>query len=210
MGDPGSGTGVLLSRCQRDPSDAAAWEQLLRVIWPMLKQVAGRVMRQWGISGDEQRLDLCQEVCLKLSQSVRSIPAAVLQTDSAAEAYLRALAANAARDVLRAQYAKKRGEFATVALEDRLPVLASDLGVEQQERAMLLGQVDTLLEGTARDRAVFWLYYRQGLTAKEISMIPWVGLTIKGVESLLHRMTEGVRARMAPKWKAAQAPEAGD
>lgn len=199
----------MLERCKADPGDACAWEQLLLAIWPMLKQVAGRVMRQWDVAGEEQRLDLCQEICLKLSQSIGSIPPGAMQEDSSADAYLRALAANAARDVLRAQHARKRGEHATVALEDRLPALAADLGMEP-ERMALLGQVNSLLEGSARDRAAFWLYYRQGLTAKEIASIPWVGLTVKGVESLLYRMVDGVRARMAPRSRTAKAPEAGD
>ena len=47
-----------------------------------------------------------------------------------------------------------------------------------------------------RDRTIFWLYYRQGLTTKAIATLPAIGLTIKGVESTLGRLTKMVRKRM--------------
>jgi len=36
-----------------------------------------------------------------------------------------------------------------------------------------------------RDCAIFWLYYRQGLTAKAIAQLPDIGLTVKGVEKYI-------------------------
>jgi RNA polymerase sigma-70 factor, ECF subfamily len=46
----------------------------------------------------------------------------------------------------------------------------------------------------ARDYAIFWLYYRQGLTAKAISQLPDITLGTKGVESTLLRLTRYVKA----------------
>jgi len=37
--------------------------------------------------------------------------------------------------------------------------------------------------------SIFWLYYEQGYSAKEISLLPSMGLTVKGVESTLQRLT---------------------
>jgi RNA polymerase sigma-70 factor (ECF subfamily) len=148
------------------------------------------------LTGNEDRLDLMQEVCMKLSRSIGSVPASALVSEESILAYLKALAANAACDALRARFAAKRGEAETVPIEDRLPVLATHLDLNNTERATLLRQVDELLEASARERAVFWLYFRQGFTAREISLIPSVQLSVKGVESLLHRMTESVRSRM--------------
>jgi hypothetical protein len=37
------------------------------------------------------------------------------------------------------------------------------------------------------------MYYEQGYTAKEISFLPSVGLTVKGVESTLLRLTRFIR-----------------
>jgi len=73
------------------------------------------------------------------------------------------------------------------------------------ERAVLLDEVDACLRAVApadteeRDRTIFWLYYRQGLTAKEIVELPSIGLSLKGVESTLHRLTQLVRAQLVTR-----------
>ena len=71
------------------------------------------------------------------------------------------------------------------------------------ERAILIDQIDRKLVGALapgeirRARLVFWLYYRTGLTANAIASLPSVGLTTKGVESLLFRLTRLVRDRVS-------------
>jgi hypothetical protein len=46
-----------------------------------------------------------------------------------------------------------------------------------------------------RDYTIFWLYYREGMTAKAIAGVSSIGLTVKGVESTLLRLTRLVRTR---------------
>jgi RNA polymerase sigma-70 factor (ECF subfamily) len=82
------------------------------------------------------------------------------------------------------------------------------------ERWILLQQIDECLAGRtaeatcSRDRAIFWLYYRDGLTAKAISELPEIGLSVKGVESTLLRLTRIVRTRLsAATGGGASAPE---
>jgi hypothetical protein len=41
--------------------------------------------------------------------------------------------------------------------------------------------------------AIFWFFYEQGYTAKEISFLPEIGLTVKGVEAVLLRLTRYLR-----------------
>ena len=65
-------------------------------------------------------------------------------------------------------------------------------------RTALLEKLDRMLLSApkiigARDRALFWLYYRQGFTADEISRMPAVGLTPKGVESALRKVAAWLR-----------------
>ena len=48
----------------------------------------------------------------------------------------------------------------------------------------------------ARDRAIFWLYYKQGLSAKAIAGIRTIGLSVKGVESTIGRMVRLLRQKM--------------
>jgi DNA-directed RNA polymerase specialized sigma24 family protein len=66
------------------------------------------------------------------------------------------------------------------------------------EWPVLMTQLDDLLRlspgtVTPRDRNLFWLYYRNGMTAEAISQIPAMQLTAKGVESALQRMTRLLR-----------------
>jgi DNA-directed RNA polymerase specialized sigma24 family protein len=56
-----------------------------------------------------------------------------------------------------------------------------------------------LLFLSERDRTIFWLHYRQGLTATQIAAIPTLNLTVKGVESTLWRLKELVKHRMSPE-----------
>jgi len=196
MSQPAGGVLAAFLQCRRNPSDSVAWETFLAAFHPSLNTITFRTIRQFGLLPSEEQRDLMQDVCMKLSLSVRTVPQTALESEEAIVAYLRALAANAARDVLRARMADKRGAAETVPLEDRLPQLATELDLHSAERSMLLRQVDDLLVGSAREKAVFWLYFRQGFTAREISLIPAVQLSIKGVESLLHRMTDAVRFRM--------------
>ncbi len=41
---------------------------------------------------------------------------------------------------------------------------------------------------TPRDRQIFGLYFLQGMTAREIAELPDIGLTVKGVEAVIHRL----------------------
>jgi hypothetical protein len=50
-----------------------------------------------------------------------------------------------------------------------------------------------------RDMAIFWFFYEQGYTAKEISLLPSVGLTVKGVEAVLFRVARNVREKLGLK-----------
>ena len=68
--------------------------------------------------------------------------------------------------------------------------------VQSLELKVLVREIDKQLGCPPRDRNVFWLYYREGLTAAEIAAIPAVGLSVKGVESLIHRMGAELRERM--------------
>jgi RNA polymerase sigma-70 factor, ECF subfamily len=80
------------------------------------------------------------------------------------------------------------------------------------ERRILLREIDAYLkarsskESFARDYTIFWLYYREGLTAKAISRIPSVGLTVKGVESTLLRLTRLVRKRLEQRSNGLRSP----
>jgi RNA polymerase sigma-70 factor (ECF subfamily) len=47
-----------------------------------------------------------------------------------------------------------------------------------------------------RDRTIFWLYFRQGMSTREIASLPGIGLGTKGVGSVIERMKHSIRDRI--------------
>jgi DNA-directed RNA polymerase specialized sigma24 family protein len=86
--------------------------------------------------------------------------------------------------------------------EDGAPgPMASVHPTARLEQEVLLAQLDEKLRSAPeiigeRDRALFWLYYRQGLTAEEIAGLAGAGLTPKGVESALRRVAKWLRGEV--------------
>jgi RNA polymerase sigma-70 factor (ECF subfamily) len=183
-------------KCLDTPADAEVWEEFLHRTYPVLSRIARNVAAASGIDRREDIDDLLQEICAKISHPsfLRSfrLPA----DDTQAELYFRATAANAARDSLKTRFATKRGERVTFSMENHLAELVDEFAVSSIQRQILIREIDELLEATTAERSIFWLYYRQGLTSKEIAAVPAIGLSAKGVESALQRMTSAVRTRL--------------
>lgn len=114
------------------------------------------------------------------------------------------IATNVARDHFKARYSQKRGSGQGQALSEVEPPAGADSpgSADTMEREVLLKQIDDCLATCTsgpdeeRDRTIFWLYYRQGMTAKAIAALPTVGLSPKGVESAILRLTRQVREKM--------------
>ena len=76
-------------------------------------------------------------------------------------------------------------------------------GADAMEREILLNEIESCLnactegETQERDCFVFWLYYQQGLSAREIGGISCLDLGVKGVESLIQRTIKEVRERIS-------------
>ena len=120
-------------------------------------------------------------------------------------AFLKVVTANVANDYFKRSRAGKRGGNLVIeTLEDaeRTGAAVGPSSPASVERAVLLQEVDACLcavapaETLERDRTIFWLYYRQGLTAREIVDLPSINLSLKGVESTLHRLTQLVRTHL--------------
>jgi RNA polymerase sigma factor (sigma-70 family) len=156
--------GKLWRQCVHEPYSPIVWEQFLERSYPLLIRIARSTGARWGVRGRDEVDDLVQDICLKLSQQARSA-ATLPECEDAMEVYLKTMAVNAARDSLRARFAGKRGKDVTVALEDRMATLTAKFDRERPDQDVFLGQIEELLPGSARDRAVFWLYYRSGLTS---------------------------------------------
>lgn len=139
--------------------------------------------------------DLVQETFLKLfandRKALRSIRNAYENTIFG---YLKVVASNVARDHFR----HPENKVEEIELADPVVPPSPD-GFDRIEFNRLKEKIQAHLvslsssETYTRDEAIFWLYYEQGYSAKEISLLPNVGLTVKGVESTLLRLTRFLR-----------------
>jgi RNA polymerase sigma-70 factor (ECF subfamily) len=185
--------------CTERPS-AAAWREFILRYHGILESTASRVVRRWNNSGDETD-DLVQEIYLKLcANGGRLLLSFRDENPDALFGFLKVVAINTAHDYFRAKTAAKRGGLVTEQIDEchgaragTNPELDKLLTLKEIDRIMLK---HTSAENGPRDRTVFRLYYRHGLTAKEIAQLPGIGLGAKGVETVIRRLTEAIRKEM--------------
>jgi len=198
----------LAKACARS-TDAAEWEELLRRCAPIASLVAARVARLWlGSSTQSVVDDIAQEIFLKLCEQERSILREFKpRGEDSFFGLLRIVSASVANDYFRRQYSAKRGgKVVTVTMDDApAPVLPeAPQGSAGIQKVVLYSELDRKMRSAPeiiaeRDRAIFWLYYLQGLTAEEIAELPVAGLSAKGVESALRRVTAWLRKEIGPR-----------
>lgn len=199
----------LVLACLHD-GEESAWAEFIRRFQPLIASVVLRVARQWGEGSPQVIDDLIQETYLKLcTERFRLFQSLKSGQQGAIYGFVKVFAANLAHDHFKASRAQKRGGSAeTASLEEGAAaerVTRIEPEVATIERKVLLGQVATCLAAVAsgpnaeRDCRIFWLYYRVGLSAGAIAALPTIGLSTKGVESTISRLTRIVRRQLAPK-----------
>ena len=191
-----------LARICAYSAQAPEWEQLVRLVTPGVALTARRIGSIWGDESAATVNEIVQEVFLKLCEHDRRILRKFKNRgrDSFAK-LLTIVTASVATDYFRRIQAEKRGGRAnSMPLKAPRPAeeVSDSSATEAVQRPALIAQLDGLLllypeTVSERDRNLFWLYYRQGLTADAIARIPAIGLTPKGVESALSRLTELLR-----------------
>lgn len=208
MNETGTSVNDLAKACAHS-ADAAEWDEFVRRCVPLASLVALRISRMWVNDPSPATVDdIVQEVFLKLCEQERRI---LRDFEPRGEdsffGLLRIVTASVANDYFRRLYSVKRGgKVVTMALADD-DLLMSTQGPHPPSRMQqnaLLAQLDQKLRSAPesipeRDRALFWLYYRQGYTAEEIARISAAGLTAKGVESALRRVTVWLREEIERK-----------
>ncbi len=174
----------------------------MRLVTPEISVAARRICLIWGDPSPHTIREIVQEVFLKLCEDDRRILREL--EDRGNDSFLKLLrmvAASVGTDHFRRVRAEKRGgSYAPETLD--LKMNSEDLldrkSMNAVEWPALMAQLDRILRSfpnsiSKRDRSIFWLYYRQGMTAEAISKIPGVGLSGKGVESALQRMVRILR-----------------
>ncbi|HEY8054351.1 MAG TPA: sigma-70 family RNA polymerase sigma factor [Terriglobales bacterium] len=199
MAAPPSSSGIqeLVAGCVR--GEAASWEAFLARTQPVVARACRAAARQWGMTDPALVEELVQETYTRLV-SGRLLETFEPKHPDAIFGYLKLLASRIAHDTCKAAAAGKRGgKASTVPLEDT----ASPTAGNDVEDDILLNQIEAGVRAASsgkevdRDLLVFQLYYRLGLTAAAIAAIPSLGLTVKGVESFLSRLTRQVREKFS-------------
>ncbi|HEY5027897.1 MAG TPA: sigma-70 family RNA polymerase sigma factor [Candidatus Angelobacter sp.] len=199
-----------LVRACAESGETEAWQEFVRRFEKLISIVVWRVARRYGENNSDLVKDLVQETYAKVCDNdCRILREFKPHHQDAFFGMLRVTATNVARDYFRACTTDKRGSgIADIELTEAEGFISgSHSGPDDMERQILLQEIGEILNSVcpmARDREIFWLHYRYGLTASDIAKIRSYGLTDKGVESILHRLRGQLRARLAGKASAGQ------
>ncbi|HET6176043.1 MAG TPA: sigma-70 family RNA polymerase sigma factor [Candidatus Sulfotelmatobacter sp.] len=165
-----------------------------------------RTASLWGRPSRPLVEDLIQVTYLKLWEGgCHLLRDFAIQRPEAILGYLKKTAANVTHDFFKHGYSQSSGG-------DKPHVSTSEVdpeaGIEahgSQERigfGIFLNEIDEHLRDCItgpdqeRDRMIFWLYFRQGMSTKEIASLPTIGLGTKGVGSVIERLKHSIRNRI--------------
>jgi len=189
------------------PCDDAAWEEFVARVGKSISLSVLRTASLWGEPSRSLVEDLVQVTYLKLwEDNCRLLRDFAVQNPSGILGYLKKVAVNATHDYFRHGRSQSAGG-------NEAHVSTSDIDVEagkeihgSQDRIafeILLNEIDERLKrhltgaDRERDRTIFWLYFRQGMSSKEIASLPTIGLGPKGVGSVIERLKQCIREQIA-------------
>jgi len=186
--------------------DERIWTEFIRRFHVVIAAAVLRTARRWGEPSRSQLEDLIQDTYLKLCENdSRLLRSFRPRQEDSIYGFLKVVAANVVHDHFKAALAAKRGAGQTEATlepaQNDLKTAIPD-GFNALSQRLQLEQIDKVLQHVTagkdqeRNRVIFWLRHRQGLTAGEIASIPWIELTTEGVESVLMRLTVVIRSHL--------------
>ena len=195
----------LVKACAGSKNEEA-WAEFIRRFQTVIAITVMRISRRWGEPSCQQLDDLTQDTYLKLcendSQLLRSFRPL---SEGSIYRFLKVVATNVVHDRFKSAWAAKRGASRTDAMGEPVridPKTANGRSFDAVLQRLQLEQVDRILmqvttgKDQKRNRTIFWLRHRQGLTSSEIASIPLIGLTTEGVESVLMRLATVIRAHV--------------
>jgi len=182
----------IVAACLESGTDAA-WIAFVQRFQPLIASSVARVVRRYGVPAPALIDDLTQDTYLRLCKdNCRNLREFRAQHDEAIFGYLKVIATSVALDYFRARTThKRRGE-----MPDDGSGLEASISPGSIEQSALLLELEAHVAAneSERDRTIFSLYYRQGFTARDIASISGLGLSQKGVEACIYRITQSLRA----------------
>ena len=150
--------------------------------------------------------DLVQITYLKLwEDGCRLLLDFAIQHPEAILGYVKKTAANATHDYLKHGHSQSSGgDKPHVSTSDFDPEAGKEVHGSQERIAfgVFLKEIDEHLKHSLtgpdqeRDRMIFWLYFRQGMSTKEIASLPTIGRTAKGVGSVIERLKPDIQEQI--------------
>ncbi|HWX94183.1 MAG TPA: sigma-70 family RNA polymerase sigma factor [Terriglobales bacterium] len=188
------------------PCDDAAWEEFVSRVGRPISLTIMRTASLWGEPSRSLVEDLVQITYLKLwEDGCRLLREFAIQHPEAILGYLKKTAANATHDYFKhGRSQSSGGDNAHVSTSDVDPEAGKEVHGSEEKIAfgVFLNEIDEHLKhcltgpDRQRDRMIFWLYFRQGMSTKEIASLPTIGLSTKGVGSVIERLKHGIREQI--------------
>jgi RNA polymerase sigma-70 factor, ECF subfamily len=185
------------------PCDDEAWEEFLTRVGKPIRLIVTRTASLWGEHSRSVVEDLIQITYLKLWEGGRLLLRDfAIQRPEAIVGYLKRTAANATHDYFKHGHTQLSGGDAPHLSTSDLDPEAGEGAEGSQEKIawqIFLSEIDEHLKrcltgpDQERDRMIFWLYFRQGMSTKEIASLPTIGLGTKGVGSVIERLKHSIR-----------------
>lgn len=194
----------LLDYCLATDNEAA-WNEFFERIIPTAFGVVHKRVTRWGKRDPELIQDLFQETMLKLAEKDKAaLRAFEWFHENSIYGYVKVVASRVVADHFR------KGDR-EVFLED-IPNTFSSTAFSEQEifQNLQWDEVEQRLQSlraAPKEKAIFRLYYRAGFTAKEISALPGINLSEKGVETVLARLKRQLRRGLGGKLDGSAASE---
>ena len=195
----------LVSACA-SLKDEEAWAEFIRRFQVVIAAAVLRTARHWGEPSRPQLDDLIQDTYLKLCENdSRLLRSFRPRCEGSIYGFLKVVAENVVHDWFKSALAAKRGAAQTEAITEPIqidPKTADEGSFDAVSQRLQLERVDKILmkvtkgKDQVRNRTIFWLRHRLGLTASEIASIPSIGLNTEGVESVLMRLTVLIRGHV--------------
>ena len=193
----------LLLATRDEALRADLWVEFWRRFQPVIARVIFKRLSRYTRWVDSTRVDdLVQETFLKiLKDNCKALRKFEFWHENAFQGFLKIMAANVVEDDIRKKNSEKEGGGQTPEDIDNLVNHPSDrsrsatsifnnLRMSEIEKCLQKRKADP---NFARDHRIFWLYFRDGFTANDISLLPDIAFkNVKGVESVLLRLVKWV------------------
>lgn len=191
-----------------DPRDDEAWEKFVARTRKPISLTIIRTASLWGEASAWLVEDLAQETYVKLwKDGCRHLRDFAIQhpDDPPILRYIKKTAANTTYDYFKHHRSQTSGgDKPHISTSEVDPEAGNQVHGSQGRIAfgVFLREIDEHLKhcltgpDQKRDRTIFWLYFRQGMSTKEIASLPTIELTAQGVGSVIERLKHGIREQI--------------